>query len=82
MARRDCVRLCVELGARYVFIANGATFPIRNQGFADLARFAEQDVEVEGQLRGHRLTVAQIRPVADATRNEHRPLTIHTGAHR
>jgi hypothetical protein len=81
MAGRDCVRLCVELGARYVFVSNGATFPIRNQGFTDLARFAEQDVEVEGQLRGNRLTVAQIRPSTAITRNE-RPPTIHTGAHR
>jgi hypothetical protein len=82
MAGRDCVRLCVELGARYIFVSNGATFPIRNQGFTDLARFAEQVVEVEGQLRGNRLTVAQIRPLTAVTRHQHRPPAIHTGAHR
>jgi hypothetical protein len=82
MAGGDCVRLCVELGARYVFVSNETTFRIRNQGFADLARFAEQDVEVQGQLRGQQLTVAHIRPVSAVTVNDHRLPAVHAGAHR
>jgi hypothetical protein len=81
MAGRDCVRLCVELGARYVFVTDETTFPIRNQGFAELPRFAEQDVEVEGRLRGHRLTILQIRPHTNVARHEGRAPAIAVGVH-
>ena len=65
---RDCVRLCIELGAQFIFVSDGTIFSIRNQAFEDLARFAEQDVEIEGEVRGKQLTVSHVRPVRAVAR--------------
>jgi hypothetical protein len=60
---RECVRLCVMTGAEYVFISGGTVYSIRNQDFGALTRFAGQDVQVEGDVREHMLTVKRVRPL-------------------
>jgi len=62
MSRGDCVRRCVEMGAQYVFVSEGVVYSIRNQDFADLTHLAGQDVQLEGRVRQHVLTVSQVRP--------------------
>ena len=62
MSDRDCVQRCVEMGAQYVFISQGVVYAIRNQDFVDLTRFAGQDVQLEGEVRQHLLTVSHVRP--------------------
>jgi hypothetical protein len=63
MSGRDCVRRCVEMGAEYVFVSEGAVYRIRNQDFVDLMHLAGQDVQLEGELRRNVLTVSQVRPL-------------------
>ncbi|PYR44679.1 MAG: hypothetical protein DMF89_27175 [Acidobacteria bacterium] len=63
MSSRECLERCIEKGAQYVFVSEGVVYPIRNQQFADLARFAEQDIELEGRVQHSQLTVSRIRPL-------------------
>lgn len=58
MSGPDCVHRCVEMGA---FISQRVVYPIRNQDFLDLVRFAGQDVELEGGVRQKVLTVSHAR---------------------
>jgi hypothetical protein len=69
MTGRDCVRRCVEKGAQYIFVSDGVVYPIRNQTMAELARFAEQDVQLEGKVRQQQLTVSHIRPLNSVARS-------------
>lgn len=57
-----CVRRCIEMGARYVFVSRGIVYSIRNQDFSSLTQWAGQTVEVEGTVRQNVLTVSQVRP--------------------
>lgn len=69
MSERDCVGRCIEKGGRYVFVSDGVVYRIRNQSFSDLARFAAQDIQLEGRLWRDQLTVSHIESidhVADA----------------
>jgi hypothetical protein len=63
ISRGDCVRRCVEMGAHYVFVSQGVVYSIRNQGLADLTHLAGQDVQLEGKVQQHVLTVSQVRPL-------------------
>lgn len=63
MSDRDCVQRCIEMGAQYVFISRGVVYAIRNQDFVDLARFAGQDVELDGVMGQRLLTVSHVRPL-------------------
>jgi len=63
MSDRECVKRCVDTGARYVFVSQGVVYPIRNQDFGGLARFAGQDVQIEGEVRQHLLTVSEVHPL-------------------
>lgn len=70
MSSRDCVTRCIETGAQYVFVSQGVVHTIRNQDFADLARLAGQEVELEGEMRQHLLTVTHLRPLAVSRSND------------
>jgi len=61
MSRGECVRRCVEMGAEYVFVSQGVVYSIRNQDFADLTHLAGHDVQLEGKVVQHVLTVSQVR---------------------
>ena len=63
MTGRECVERCIEKGAQYVFVSDGVVYPIRNQQFADLPRFVEQEIKLEGRLQDSLLTVSRITPV-------------------
>jgi hypothetical protein len=63
LSDHDCVNRCVLMGAHYVFISQGVVYAIGNQDFADLTRFAGQDVQIEGEVQQNVLTVSHVRPV-------------------
>lgn len=63
MSRGDCVHRCVEMGAHYAFVSQSVVYSIRNQGLADLTHLAGQDVQLEGTVRQHVLTVSPVRPL-------------------
>lgn len=67
---RDCVHRCVLMGAHYVFVAQGVVYPIRNQDFVDLMRFAGRDVQLEGEMRQNMLTVVRVRPLTVSRSND------------
>jgi predicted anti-sigma-YlaC factor YlaD len=64
MSEPDCVHRCVEMGARYVFVSEGLVYDIRNQDFAEVTRFAGQDVQLEGEVHENLLTVSRLRPIS------------------
>ena len=70
LSDRDCVNRCVLMGAHYVFVSQGVVYPIRNQDFQDLTRFAGQDVQLEGELRQNLLTVVRVRPLTVSRSND------------
>lgn len=53
-----------------VFISRGVVYVIRNQDFVDLAPFAGQDVELEGEMRQRLLTVSHVRPLSVRRSND------------
>ena len=63
LSGRACVLRCVKMGAQYVFVSQGIVYTIRNQDFADLTRFAGQDVQLDGEVRENLLTVSRVRPL-------------------
>ena len=69
MSGPDCVRRCVETGAEYVFVSDGSIYPIHNQTFMDLTRFAGQNVQLEGELRQDRLLIVSEVRLLPATRS-------------
>ena len=60
MADHDCALACVRGGSKYVLIADGKVLQIANQSYADLQKFAGQDVNVSGELIGDTLTLTKI----------------------
>jgi hypothetical protein len=60
MADRDCTVACVRGGSKYVLVADGKVLQIANQSYADLPKFAGQDVTVSGELNGDTLTLTKI----------------------
>ena len=47
---RDCVQNCVTHGAEYVLVSGSTIYRIENQGFPDLAAFANLRVAVSGTM--------------------------------
>lgn len=78
MSDRDCVGRCVEKGAQYVFVSDGVVYPIRNQRFGDLQRFAAQDIQLEGEVWGNQLTVSHIRSLDHVAQLRSAPLSSAT----
>jgi hypothetical protein len=60
MSEADCVKGCVEKGAKYVFISGGKTYQIANQDFADLKDHAGHKVALTGEMKDDAITVSKI----------------------
>jgi hypothetical protein len=56
----DCTLRCIQLGFRYVLVADGKVLKIENQGFADLKAHAGHTVKVTGELKGDTIIVSKI----------------------
>jgi hypothetical protein len=52
------------MGAHYVFVSDGVIYAIRNQDFAGLTGLAGEEVQLEGNVQQHVLTVSHVRPTA------------------
>lgn len=59
-----CVLGCIRNGAEFVLVVQGVTYPIRNQGMAELAAHAGQAVRVSGRLVGGEIKIASLAPAA------------------
>lgn len=65
----DCVTKCVAGGGKYVFVADGKTYQIANQNFADLKAHGGHKVALTGEMKGEAITVSKIvMPKADAAK--------------
>jgi predicted anti-sigma-YlaC factor YlaD len=55
-----CTVYCVARGAKFVLLSGGEIFPIANQDFPDLPRFANARVELKGTRSGGRFTISHL----------------------
>jgi hypothetical protein len=60
----ECVKKCVDAGAKYVFVTQGKIFSIDNQDFVDLKASAGRDVKLTGELTGDTIKVSRIEAIA------------------
>jgi hypothetical protein len=60
----DCVTKCVAGGQKLVFVADGKTYQIANQNFADLKAHGGQKVALTGEMKGDEITVSKIEAKA------------------
>jgi len=61
---RDCTIACVsyqtENSPKFVFVSGGKVYPIANQKFGGLARYAGQSITLTGELANGQITVSKI----------------------
>ena len=59
----ECAEVCLEGGAKYVFVTDDGVYSIANQNFKGLKSNIGTTVQVDGELDGTRLTVSKISPI-------------------
>jgi hypothetical protein len=57
---RSCTLVCVEAGAKYVFVSDGKVYQIANQNEPGLARGAGNRVSLTGEVNGKMITVSKL----------------------
>ena len=61
---RDCTLACVSYqtadAPKFVFVSDGKIYPISNQRFGGLARYAGQPITLTGELTNGTITVSKI----------------------
>jgi len=67
MSDADCVKACIDKGAKYVFVSEGKVIDIANQDFADLKTHAGETVKLTGEKTGEAITVSKIEPTKKAS---------------
>jgi hypothetical protein len=60
MSDPDCVKACIDKGAKYVFVNDGKVLQISNQDFADLRVHAGHEVRLTGEKTGDTIKVTKI----------------------
>ena len=63
MSDADCVKACIDKGAKYVLVVGGKVFNIENQDFAGLAEHAGHTVKVAGEKSGDSIKISNIETV-------------------
>jgi hypothetical protein len=67
---RDCTVACVSYqtadSPKFVFVSQGKVYPIANQKFGGLARYAGQPISLTGDLNNGTITVSRIDAPAKA----------------
>jgi hypothetical protein len=56
----ECTAACIRGGSKYVLVVGDKVYQITNQGQADLAKLAGQNVHVTGELAGDAITIGAI----------------------
>ena len=56
----ECVKVCLRASFKYVFVVEDKVYAIANQEYADLAKFAGQEVKLTGELKDNAITVLKI----------------------
>lgn len=57
---KQCTEMCVQHGAKYVFVTDGKVVNIANQNFKDLKAFAGDRVTLSGNLSGDTVMIAKL----------------------
>jgi hypothetical protein len=60
MSDADCVKACVDKGAKYVLVSGGKKYAFENQDFAGLAEHAGHTVKVTDEKSGDTIRVTSI----------------------
>ena len=56
----ECVKVCVRASFKYVLVVDDKVYAIANQDYADLAKFAGQEVKLTGELKDNAITISKI----------------------
>jgi hypothetical protein len=56
----ECVKLCIRAAFKYVLVVDDKVYAIANQDYADLAKFAGQEVRVTGELKDNAIHIARM----------------------
>ena len=59
----ECAELCIESGAKYVFVTDNGVYAIANQNFKDVRANIGKTVQLDGDLEGTTITVSKISPI-------------------
>ena len=57
---KQCTQMCVQHGAKYVFVTDGKVVNITNQNFKDLKALAGDRVALSGNLSGDTVTITKL----------------------
>ena len=60
MTDAECTRVCVNKGAKYVFVSEGKVYQLANQNSKTIASHAGQEVRVIGEMKGDTITAKKI----------------------
>jgi hypothetical protein len=60
MSDAACTKMCIDKGAKYVFVNEGKVLNITNQTFADLPKHAGHTVKLTGELTGESIQISKI----------------------
>ncbi|HEX4825437.1 MAG TPA: hypothetical protein VFV19_14125 [Candidatus Polarisedimenticolaceae bacterium] len=66
MSDADCVKACIDKGAKYVFVSEGKVIDISNQDFADLKAHAGETVKLTGEKTDAGIAVTKIEKAKKA----------------
>lgn len=64
MSEADCTKVCLNKGAKYVFVSDGKVYQLANQKSRTIASHAGQQVELTGTLEGDTITAKSMKSPA------------------
>jgi len=60
----ECTKVCMNKGAKYVFVSDGKVYQLANQTSRTIASHAGQQVELSGTIEGETITAKSIKAPA------------------
>jgi len=64
----ECTQLCIEAGAKYVFVSGGNVYSIASQKHKDIQANVGPIVQLAGDVNGSTITVSKISPSKKASK--------------
>ena len=64
MTDAECTKVCMNKGAKYVFVSDGKVYQLANQKSRTIASHAGQQVELIGTIEGDTITARTIKTPA------------------
>ena len=61
MSDADCTKVCMNKGAKYVFVSDGKVYQIANQNSKQIAAHAGHEVELTGTMKADSITASTLK---------------------